>query len=74
MMKLRISRKKLNIIRGIGSILEMSPVRTVVLGDPKTDARKLHSDWHQIGQDFRVALKKSKFPNAPEKNPRNKAV
>ena len=47
-----------NLLRGVGSAMEIAPVGHYVRRGFSDDANSLRSDWRRVGDDMRKALEK----------------
>lgn len=45
-----------NILKGMGSVLEICPASDYSFSNDKTDAEKLNGDWQKIGLDFQKSF------------------
>lgn len=66
-MKIRVGSHVMNMLRGMGSVLEVLPSRTYHIAGPETDLERLRSDWYKIGGDFNKSIKIVISHEAPKK-------
>ena len=46
----------LNVVRGMGTVVELWPARDVQLGGLADDRSKILSDWQRVGEDMHDAI------------------